>query len=316
MAPGQVSFWNPEAGTTYFNTFLESYVLLFWYAPSPQSQSSHNGLDAAREHECVCEHPTQLGQQGIHSLVLPFPFRRNHGLSSLALNCAALGAEWCQHSQSVPTPMYPDSCFVLFCSLFSSGNMDFIKALFLCRWPSLCSPGISKPQPRGTGTISQFPIGSTASTKVCLPTSQYTGGWGSSQILWFWIPQIPQRHCCSWIDVEFLFWGVGDKTRDVLWPCNDNITVSSHLLVEVCFLVISRRRAYGNYIAWAYSECFLNCLWTSVSVYVALKFLSLTSFHGNFIDSGSKFLGLLSRFCPYCWSHLPLHEYFNISFSS
>jgi len=138
--------------------------------------------------------------------------------------------------------------------------------------------------------------------------------------MWCWVPQLPQRHCCSWIDARFVLlgWG-GCKTRDVLGCRDANITLSNQILVEICHLVISWRRSCGNSICWIYPKCLF--LSGNFSDTLALKFLSHGLFLGNFLDIGSitsilcscKFLRLFR--IPYLclWSHLPLHLCFYIS---
>lgn len=67
--------------------------------------------------------------------------------------------------------------------------------------------------------------GSAARTTVCMLITQHTGGWDSSQVPWWWIPQLPQRLYCPWINATFLssVYG-GTWMRDVLFSCDASST--------------------------------------------------------------------------------------------
>lgn len=46
----------------------------------------------------------------------------------------------------------------------------------------------------------------------------------NSLVIWCWIPYLPQRHFCLWMDAKFLLLG-GTKPRDVL--CHHGVYVLS-----------------------------------------------------------------------------------------
>ena len=107
-----------------------------------------------------------------------------------------------------------------------------------------CSPGAPGPWPRGAGASSQSiagsTVGSTASTEVCMPITQCTGGRDSSQVPWLMVldpiaPTKPLLSMDAWTDgcqvviVEERI-GVNDFLFDQCWYHSPDVSFNS------CFL--------------------------------------------------------------------------------
>lgn len=91
--------------------------------------------------------------------------------------------------------------------------------------PSQNSPGAHGPWPTGAGASSQVlqaPLPVLRS--VCLLPDVQRGPIALGSLgVWCWIPQLPQRHFCSWMDAEFLL------LRSVLCCCDADVTLPLHL---------------------------------------------------------------------------------------
>lgn len=74
--------------------------------------------------------------------------------------------------------------FQLSAEIFPLEILTFTKGLSsLGVFQSQCFPGAPRLMPRGARNSSQVPVRSTAWPKVCLPITQWTGGWD-----FFWVP--------------------------------------------------------------------------------------------------------------------------------
>lgn len=93
---------------------------------------------------------------------------------------------------------------------FLSGNLHFHKALLsMGDYPlfSRCSLTMTKRGWKHSWATAE----STAKMEVCLPITQCTSGQGFSRSVgvWCWIPQLLQRHFCSWMGAKFLLLRIG-----------------------------------------------------------------------------------------------------------
>lgn len=156
--------------------------------------------------------PTQVRKPGIYSLDFSLLSGRNHRLSSLALSCAAMEERSCWQSQVVPLTCSNASkcicccfgvlfvsCLAFFFSAIGVMKLLVLKPLPIGDHPSQCfavSPG---PQPGCARTGLQSSVGSTIGTEFCYLVPR----WVTSHRflgIWCWIPQLPQKHFCSWMN--------------------------------------------------------------------------------------------------------------------
>lgn len=139
----------------------------------------------------------------MHSLTtLPFPCGRDTWIESLTLYSVTLRKKWCWQNQVIPLMHFNASKSTFFFIPIECWNffwkLDFHKGT-LINW-YLPEFMISTPRPwlREDGASSQAFASSTASTEVCLPITQCTVGWESSQVpdICCWITWSLQRHLC------------------------------------------------------------------------------------------------------------------------
>lgn len=133
----------------------------------------------------------------------------------------------------LPSQMHPVSIFFFFLQWgywnFTGCWVSTKVLLYVGGCLSQCSPGASRLQLREAGAAPQATSGSVAGTKICLPIVQRMLGQDSkSRVLRCWIPQIPQRHFCSWKGPKFnCHCQVEDMLKDDL---------HSHLAWYIAFL--------------------------------------------------------------------------------
>lgn len=113
---------------------------------------------------------------------------------NLGLSCTALEDGCCGERQTVlPQSRISKLVFVfVFCSkwirIFSSGSLNLIKGCRIHEWLSQALfSGAPGPRLRGARVTSWASAGSTTTTEVCLPISQFTGRWDSPQAPWWMV---------------------------------------------------------------------------------------------------------------------------------
>ena len=113
-------------------------------------------------------------------------FGRIHQWNHVALGCCCCCSCWgfFFFSSLLIHSFHPLLSVQIFCFFMTQfWFVDSHKGFLTDRCcPSPCSSGASRPQPRGAGTSTLSPAGSTAGTEVHLPMTWCTGRWDSSQV--------------------------------------------------------------------------------------------------------------------------------------
>lgn len=116
------------------------------------------------------------------------------------------------------------------CQNLSTENLDYHKASLSCERLSkvVFSRGSQTVAKRAWNCLQVNEV-TIVKTEVCTPITQCT--WveetpPASISIWYWIPQLPQRHFCLWIDARLL---KVDTMRDVLFGYLADITFSYKL---------------------------------------------------------------------------------------
>ena len=187
-----------------------SYLPFSWFPSSPESWRSASIFWAQWERNGFLQHcPAQLGSWAFTHLSL-FPHRRVHCQlvwPSAVLSCG--GADLAKFP--LPSPVHPNSfCFVLFCFCSDDrlnlcpGSLDFKKGSLICG----CLP--KSVLSRFSPTMAKSGWGWGWFTCSCWFHSLYQVLYAQvgktlpgSLGIWCQMPQLPQRHFCSWIDSEF-----------------------------------------------------------------------------------------------------------------
>ena len=145
----------------------------------------------------------------------------------------------------LPSPLCPNSLFVLlqWCAgtylletwtstkdLLSMG--DYLRQ---------CFPGPRRPWLGGAGASSWATQGPQLGPRSAYLLPNTWVGETSPGFLgvWCWIPQLPQRHFCPWMDTKLLLLGRGGwtGTRDVLFSYDADITLN--LIFISCILIVT-----------------------------------------------------------------------------
>lgn len=145
---------------------------------------------------------------------LPFPQGRNHGprRSCLAVSVPPWGRG---DAGIVKLFLLPDQCVqthffpaLVECWNLSSGNLDYTRALSsVGDCPGQCSPGAPRWRLRGAGATHRFLL----VPQPLLPDVQVGKTPPESLGEWRWIPQLPQRCFCLWMDANFCCWPGGQN---------------------------------------------------------------------------------------------------------
>lgn len=149
----------------------------------------------------------------------------------LFLNYATSGEGWCKPKLFLlPTPIHPKAYIFCYNRVleFLLWNLDFHKGSLVCGWLSeivLSGDSHTMDESSWSQFMGHCKIHSQDQGLYAhYPTSQQGKTLSESFGIWYWIPELPQRHFCPLMDVKLLLWRV-----DYTW----GMSYSARLLMSL-----------------------------------------------------------------------------------